>query len=126
MTRARICERLRSPGIDFKESIPPAYVVWRAGTLTLFVVSTRQATKAAECLQIGGLTMDPTAERSVFTPYVRFLDSFRVLVKYGVLKSDLIIKKTETEFANISGALESIPLCWASISGLLKKFTTLR
>ncbi len=25
-------------GIDFKESIPPAYVAWRAGTTTLFVV----------------------------------------------------------------------------------------
>jgi hypothetical protein len=23
---------LRSPGIDFEESIPPAYVAWRAGT----------------------------------------------------------------------------------------------
>jgi hypothetical protein len=30
--RARICKRLRSPGIDFKESIPPAYVASRAGT----------------------------------------------------------------------------------------------
>ncbi len=25
----------RSPGIDSKESIPPAYVAWRAGTMTL-------------------------------------------------------------------------------------------
>ncbi len=46
ITRARICERLKSSGIDFKESIPPAYVAWRAGIITLFtiVVSTRQAT----------------------------------------------------------------------------------
>ncbi len=28
--RGRICKRLRSPGIDSKESIPPAYVAWRA------------------------------------------------------------------------------------------------
>jgi hypothetical protein len=28
---------LRSPGIDSKESIPPAYVAWRAGTTTLFL-----------------------------------------------------------------------------------------
>jgi hypothetical protein len=42
--RARICECLKSSGIDFKESIPLAYVAWRAGTITLFVVSTRQAT----------------------------------------------------------------------------------
>ncbi len=30
--RARICKRLRSPEIDSKESIPPAYVAWRVGT----------------------------------------------------------------------------------------------
>jgi hypothetical protein len=33
--RAQICKRLRSPGIDSKESIPPAYVasgpVWQTG-----------------------------------------------------------------------------------------------
>jgi hypothetical protein len=28
---ARICKRLNSPGIDSKESIPPAYVAWLAG-----------------------------------------------------------------------------------------------
>jgi hypothetical protein len=33
---ARIFKLLRSPGIDSKESIPPAYVVWRAGTTTPF------------------------------------------------------------------------------------------
>ncbi len=26
------------PWIDFKESIPPAYVAWRAGTATLFLL----------------------------------------------------------------------------------------
>jgi hypothetical protein len=30
-TRARICKRFRSPGIDSKESIPPAYVACMAG-----------------------------------------------------------------------------------------------
>ncbi len=29
--RAGICIRLRSPGIDSKESIPQVYVTWRAG-----------------------------------------------------------------------------------------------
>jgi hypothetical protein len=37
--RARICKRLRSPGIDSEESIPSAYVAWRAGTTTLFLLS---------------------------------------------------------------------------------------
>ncbi len=32
ITWARICKRLWSPGIDFEESIPPAYAAWWAGT----------------------------------------------------------------------------------------------
>jgi hypothetical protein len=28
----------KEPGIDSKESIPPAYVAWRAGTTTLFLL----------------------------------------------------------------------------------------
>ncbi len=35
---ARVFKRLWSPGIDFKEGIPPAYVAWRAGTITLFLL----------------------------------------------------------------------------------------
>jgi hypothetical protein len=31
-------QRLWSPGIDSKASIPPAYVAWRAGTITLFLL----------------------------------------------------------------------------------------
>jgi hypothetical protein len=41
--RARICKRLRSPGIDSEESIPPAYVAWRANTTNMVVVPARQA-----------------------------------------------------------------------------------
>jgi hypothetical protein len=36
-TRVRIFKRLRSPGIDSKKGIPPAYVAWRAGTITLHI-----------------------------------------------------------------------------------------
>ncbi len=35
--RACIFKRLWSPGIDSKEGIPPTYVAWRAGTITLFL-----------------------------------------------------------------------------------------
>ncbi len=42
-TWAQICKHLRSPGIDSNESIPPAYVVRRAGTITLLVVPARHA-----------------------------------------------------------------------------------
>ncbi len=38
MNGARIFKRLWSPGIDSKEWIPPAYVAWRAGTITLFLL----------------------------------------------------------------------------------------
>jgi hypothetical protein len=37
------CKRLSSPGIDSRDSIPPVYVVWRAGTLNRVVVSVCQA-----------------------------------------------------------------------------------
>jgi hypothetical protein len=30
-------ELLRSPGIDSKESIPPAYAAWWAGKITIFL-----------------------------------------------------------------------------------------
>ena len=43
MDGARICKRLRSPGIDSKEPIPPAFVAWRAGTSDRVVVPARQA-----------------------------------------------------------------------------------
>jgi hypothetical protein len=39
----RIYKRLRSPGIDSKEPIPPAYVVWRAGASDRVVVPARKA-----------------------------------------------------------------------------------
>jgi hypothetical protein len=41
--RARICKRLWSQGIDAKESKPPAYVAWRAGTTERVFVPARQA-----------------------------------------------------------------------------------
>jgi len=36
--RDGIFKLLRNPGIDSKESIPPAYVAWRAGTTILFLL----------------------------------------------------------------------------------------
>ncbi len=37
-TRARIFNLLRSPRMDSKESVPPAYVAWWAGKTTLFLL----------------------------------------------------------------------------------------
>jgi hypothetical protein len=42
-SRARICKRLRRPGIDSEDSIPPAYEAWRAGTTNRVVVPARHA-----------------------------------------------------------------------------------
>ncbi len=43
LIRARICKRLRSPGIDSEESIPQAYVAQRAGTTNRVAEPARQA-----------------------------------------------------------------------------------
>ncbi len=43
VSRARICKRLRSPGIDSEESIPPTCVAWRAGATNRVCAPTRQA-----------------------------------------------------------------------------------
>jgi hypothetical protein len=42
-TRAHICKRLWSPGIDSEESISPAYGAWRASTTNRAIVPARQA-----------------------------------------------------------------------------------
>ncbi len=59
---ARICKRLRSPGIDSEESIPPVYVAsWRAGTTNRVVAPARQAGNrflgSLKGLQIRALTV---------------------------------------------------------------------
>jgi hypothetical protein len=38
LSGAQIFKRLRSPGIDSKESIPPAHEAWRSGTRILFLL----------------------------------------------------------------------------------------
>jgi hypothetical protein len=42
-SRARICKRLSSSGIDSKDAISPAYVAWRAGMSNRVVLPARQA-----------------------------------------------------------------------------------
>jgi hypothetical protein len=49
VTRARILKLLRRPRLDSKESIPVAYVAWRAGTTTLFLLGFLAPT---DCLKI--------------------------------------------------------------------------
>ena len=35
---AQICKTLESPGINSRDSIPLAFVAWRAGTTALFLI----------------------------------------------------------------------------------------
>jgi hypothetical protein len=51
VSEARIFKRLWSPGIDSKETIPPAYVAWRAGTINLFY----SVQAPIDCLKITAL-----------------------------------------------------------------------
>ncbi len=53
--QARICKRLRSPGIDSKESILQTYVAWRAGTSNRVVVPACQATSESKPGLLKGL-----------------------------------------------------------------------
>ncbi len=48
--RVRICKRLRSPGIDSKKLIPPAYVAWLAGTITNLFYRPDRLHKLAESI----------------------------------------------------------------------------
>ncbi len=43
MIRACNCKHLKRPVIDSEDSIPPAYVAWRASTTNRVVVQARQA-----------------------------------------------------------------------------------
>jgi hypothetical protein len=91
--RARICKRLRSPGTDSEESIPPAYVAWRVSTANRVVVPARQAGN-------------------------RFLGSLKGLQIRAQYRSHLLFAECQSrgklyfpkpEFTNLSGTQESIP-----------------
>jgi hypothetical protein len=43
---------LRSPGIDSKESTPPAYIAWRAGTKTPALIDCLTIPAQAFCCRI--------------------------------------------------------------------------
>jgi hypothetical protein len=61
MSRARICKCLKRPEIDSQDSIPPAYVAWRAGTSNRIVAPARQGWES-----IPGLLKRFTNTGSVF------------------------------------------------------------
>ncbi len=85
-------EGLNSPGIDSEESIPPAYVAWRARTTNRVVVSVRQAGNgflgSLKCLQIRATLL--LRERNAVSLY----RSLRT--KYG----DLLIERDSLRYQN--------------------------
>ncbi len=85
--RVRICKRLRSPGIDSEESIPPAYLFWRAGTTNKIVVQARQAGNrflgSLQGLQIRAQyicrhprTLTHFAQKSLYTVHLKIFAHF--------------------------------------------------
>jgi hypothetical protein len=48
----RFIETFRSPRMDFKESIPLAYVAWRAGATTLYIPTTFLEPPTVDCSKI--------------------------------------------------------------------------
>ncbi len=54
-TGESIFKLLRSPGIYSKESIPPAYVAWRAGTTTIYYSSSIPYPHSVDCSKIPAL-----------------------------------------------------------------------
>ncbi len=59
--RYGIFKLLRSPGIDSKESIPPAYVAWRVGTTTLFLLEFLAPINRSKIPALGVLFLNKTA-----------------------------------------------------------------
>jgi hypothetical protein len=77
VSRARICRRLRSPGIDSKESVPPAYQAWRAGTTIKVFVPAHHAQNrflgSFKGLQIRALRLLLLANGKHCRPYFTFI-----------------------------------------------------
>jgi hypothetical protein len=83
--QARICKRLKSPEIDSKESIPPAYLAWWAGSANRVVVPARQAGNRflgfLKGLQIRALLTNFTKLCSVYCT-VKYVGCAQILVTY--------------------------------------------
>jgi hypothetical protein len=67
--RAHICKRLRRPGIDSEDSIPPAYVGWRVGTTNRVVVHGNRFLGSLKGLQIRALVSPKQLFKLGIKPY---------------------------------------------------------
>ncbi len=66
VTWARIFKLVRGPGLETKKSIPPAYVDWRAGTITLFLYSVPSLYRLFK--NSSTVLLHRTHARDLFTP----------------------------------------------------------
>ena len=57
--REGVFKLLKSPGINSKESIPPSYIAWQAGTTTRFLAP-------MDCTKIPSLSMNMKAKTKLF------------------------------------------------------------
>jgi hypothetical protein len=71
--RARTFRLLKSPGIDSKESIPPVYVAWRAGT----AICSYLVPSPIDCLKIPAMYDNPIPTRFLAT-----IDCLKIPVLY--------------------------------------------
>ncbi len=96
---SRICKHLRSPGIDSKESIPPAYVAWQAGASNRVVVPARQAGNrflgSLKGLQIRALNwLDCTFNKECFELIrMSFVQLFRLCDWYNQINLQDYVKQ---------------------------------
>ncbi len=74
LIRARIFKLLRSPGINSKESIPPAYVAWRTGAKALFLLGSEAPIGCLKmpALVVNRLFWEPSSQNCVIK--IRFLE----------------------------------------------------
>jgi hypothetical protein len=123
---AQICKLfLRSPGIDSKESIPPAYVTWRACTTNRIVVSARflcsdswapeKFKNSGAGTQLAGCHFHHSGE--LFRNFFSFLRQFRWPSKKNVPFSAVLICLSYLNRKQLSNWLQSsrlIELCLLS------------
>jgi hypothetical protein len=85
LSRAGICKRLRRPGIDSEDSIPPAYVAWRASTTNRVVVPARRAGNRFLC-SLKGLQIRALAGRydnPIPTRFLALIDCSKIPALYS-------------------------------------------
>jgi hypothetical protein len=81
-SRARICKRLRRPGIDPEDSIPPAYVAWRADRLGIDSWVLKRFTNTGSRVIFQETITNALA--TFFFYYIRYFTGAKILYLYSI------------------------------------------